>query len=251
MAEIKHTAAVLFAAEANRIAYETTPNAISAEMIEWCESFGTSPPVYVPVQQDTCGLFGFCNIGVAEKIKTDGGTIRFGWIIWEYPRLMLTAEFHAAWVSPTRKLVDITPKPAGETQIVFAADPSYPPDFDFLKRPNNRRSRTYQPADRADLAQANIANFTESQIQYETGRATRKGLTLEQCMEARVPIDPLPDLIDAFIRDAGERESLLKLVSTGIVQNTNPQRVSELARNQQRYLSNIRKLIRPAKDHPS
>lgn len=82
------------------------------------------------------------------------------------------------WVDPTGKLVDITPKPDGETRIVFAGDPTYPPDFDFTKRPNNRRWRIYQPADRAELAQAEITAFTESQLKYETGRAIRKGVTL-------------------------------------------------------------------------
>jgi hypothetical protein len=140
--------------------------------------------------------------------------------------------------------VDITPKPDSETRIAFAGDPTYPPDFDFTKRPNNRRSRIYQPPDRAELAQAKIATFTESQLNYEVRRATRKGVTLEHWIEARIPIDPLLDHIDAFIRDADERESLLKLVATGIVRNTDPQRVKELARNQRRNLSEIRKLIR-------
>jgi hypothetical protein len=225
---------------------ETAPVAISPDIISLCESLKTDPPGYVPVQTDPTGMFGFCNVGVLEKTKADGGTIRFGWCIWEFAGVCLTAEFHAVWVDPTGKLVDITPKPDGETRIVFAGDPTYPPDFDFTKRPNNRRSRIYQPVDRTELAQAKIATFSESQLKYETGRATRKGVTLEQWMEARIPIDPLPDLIDAFIRDAAERESLLKLVSTGIVRNTNPQRVNELARNQRRNLGKIGKLIRRA-----
>ena len=225
---------------------ETTPVAISADIIALCESLKTDPPGYVPVQTDPNGMFGFCNVGVLEKTKADGGSIRFGWCIWEYPGVWLIAEFHAVWVDPTGALIDITPKPDGETCIVFAGDPTYPPDFDFMKRPNNRRSRIYQPADRTELAQIKIATFTESQLKYESGRATRKGVTLEQWMEDRIPIDPLADLIDAFIRDADERESLLKLVSTGIMRNTNPQRVNELTRNQRLKLSKIGKLIRRA-----
>jgi hypothetical protein len=243
--EIERVSVTLFA-NAVPGGSETTPAVIGSAIIDLSESLRASPPLFIPVQQDQHGLYGFCNVGVAEKIKTDGGTIRFGWCIWEYPRLFLTAEFHAVWVDPTGKLVDITPKPDGETRIVFASDPTYPPDFDFTKRPNNRRLRIYQPADRSELAQAKIATFTESQIKYEIGRASRKGLTLEQWIEARILIDPLPDLIDAFIRDTDERESLLKLVSTGFVRNTHPQRVKELARNDQRNLSNIRKLIRRA-----
>jgi hypothetical protein len=243
--EIERVSATLFG-KAVQAGSETTPALIGLAIIDLRESLGTNLPRYVPVQQDPHGLFGSCNVGVAEKIKSDGGTIRFGWCICEYPRLFLAAEFHAVWENHAGQLVDITPKPDGETRIVFAGDATYPPDFDFTKRPNNRRLRIYQPADRSELAQAKIATFTESQIKYEIGRASRKGLTLEQWIEARILIDPLPDLIDAFIRDTDERESLLKLVSTGFVRNTHPQRVKELARNDQRNLSNIRKLIRRA-----
>jgi len=226
---------------------ETTPAAIGPDIIALCESLKTDPPLYVPVQTDPNGMFGFCNVGVLEKTKADGGTIRFGWCIWEFAGVCLTAEFHAVWVDPTGKLVDITPKPDRETRIVFAGDPTYPPDFDFTKRPKNCRARLHRPADRAKLAQAKIATFTESQLKYETGRATRKGVTLEQWMEARIPIDPLPDLIDGFIRNADEQESLWEFNPTGIgTRCTNTRRLMQLTHNQQLNLSKIRKLIRCA-----
>jgi len=226
---------------------ETTPAVISPEIIALCESLRTDPPVYVLVQNDPNGMYGFCNLGVLEKIKIDGGAIRLGWIIWEYPGLYLTAEFHAVWADPTGTLIDITPKPDGETCIVFAGDPTYPPDFDFRKRPPNRRARLYRPADRAKRAQARIATFNKTQIEYETKRATRKGMTLEQWVESRFSIDPLPDLIDAFIRIADERESLLKPNASGVgMHYSNPGRAMELARNAQLKLREIQKLIRRA-----
>jgi hypothetical protein len=83
---------------------ETTPVAISPDIIALCESLKTDPPGYVPVQTDPYGIFGFCNVGVLEKTKADGGTIRFGWCIWEYSRVWLIAEFHALWADPTGKL---------------------------------------------------------------------------------------------------------------------------------------------------
>ena len=66
------------------------------------------------------------------------------------------------WVDPSGKLVEHYPKPDGETRIVFAGDPTYPPDFDFTKRPNNRRWRSIsQRIAGAELAQAEITTFTE------------------------------------------------------------------------------------------
>jgi hypothetical protein len=141
---------------------ETTPAAITPEIIAFCDSLKADLPVYLPVQKDRNGMYGFCNIGVLEKIKVDSGVITFGWIIWEYPRAYSMAEFHAVWVSATGELIDITPKPDEETRIVFAGDTSYPAEFDFLKRPNNRRMRTYQATHPPGVAPAEINPPTES-----------------------------------------------------------------------------------------
>lgn len=241
--EIKVRAATLFAAQTSQTITETTPSAISPEMIKWCESFGASPPVYVPVQQDPCGLFGFCNIGVAEKMKTDGGAIRFGWILWEYPRVYLIAEFHAIWVTPAGELVDITPKPDGETRIVFAADPSYHPDFDFLKRPNNRRARIYRPADSAVIVRDRIAEFVPSQRAYEAARATKKGMTLEQWIESRIPVDPISGLIDSFLRDGDEHDTLWITAPEGS-RCSNPRRVAELGVSKAHKIQKIRDMLK-------
>ncbi len=94
--KVKKASAELFAkAVAAPSGTETTPTAITPAVISLCGSLSTEPPTYVPVRQDRHGIYGFCNLGVLEKIKADGGTIRFGWNIWEYPGLYLTAEFHA------------------------------------------------------------------------------------------------------------------------------------------------------------
>lgn len=196
--------------------HESTPGAINPEIIGLREALNADSPVFVPVRDDPHGMYAFCNHGVLEKIEADGGAIRFGWNIWEYPGVYLTAEFHAVWIDPTGNLVDITPKPDRETRIVFVSDPTYPPDFDFAKRPNNRRARVYEPADRVKLAEGRIATFHRSQIEYETNRAVRKGSTLKQWIASRLPVDPLPKLIDEFIRAADEREKLWVPSASGV-----------------------------------
>jgi hypothetical protein len=81
---------------------ETTPAELNTLHSEFskrlCES---GAPEFVPVEDDAYGLFGFCEDGVREKIRNDAGSIMFGWVIWEWPGVLLTAEFHAVWASPT------------------------------------------------------------------------------------------------------------------------------------------------------
>lgn len=65
---------------------------------------------------------GECFWNVKAKVEQDGGRIELGRIIWEWPGILLNAEAHAVWVSEERELVDVTPKPDGETKILFVPD---------------------------------------------------------------------------------------------------------------------------------
>jgi hypothetical protein len=47
-----------------------------------------------------------------------------GWCIWEWPGILLNAEFHACWLSPEGEIIDITPKPDGEKTVLFLPDPA-------------------------------------------------------------------------------------------------------------------------------
>jgi hypothetical protein len=239
---IRRVSAALFDREAAGTATETTPSVISPQVIRLCDSLKANLPCYVPVQIDPHGIYGFCNDGVMEKVKADSGAIMFGWTIWEYPQLYLTAEFHAIWVNSAGTFLDITPKPAGETRIVFAADPSYLPDFDFRKRPPNRRSRLYEAEGVAELSQRKIRGFKTSQIEYETRRAINKGMTLEQWVQSKIPVDPLPNLIDAFLCDADERDTLFTPTAKG-AECSNPHRVRELDRSKMQKLREILTLL--------
>ena len=122
---------------------KSTPATITAEVRSFAADIPADAPIYLRVTQDRYGLFGYCSDGVLEKIKNDGGSIVFGWVIWEWPNVFLTAEFHAVWRDQNGSLSDITPKPHGEQEIVFAADPSIPSDFNFDLRPRNKTARSY------------------------------------------------------------------------------------------------------------
>jgi hypothetical protein len=164
---------------------------------------------------------------------------------WEYPGLYLTPEFHAVWADPSGTLIDITPKPDGERHILFAADMSYPPNFDFGQRPGSQRVRIYQPPARPELVQARISRFNDQQIEYERGRAAKKGLSLEQWVETKIPVDPLPDLVDAFVRDSNERDTLYVPSPNGYGRDcTNPHRVIEIDRRRFETQKRIQALYR-------
>jgi hypothetical protein len=240
--DIRKVAAQNFARDAREPVTETTPEEISPEVIAFSESLGAKAPLYVPVQQDPCGIYGMCFVGVADKIKADAGSICHGWAIWEtLPGLFLTAEFHAVWVSPSGELIDITPKPQRETRVVFAPDPRYAADFDFLKRPNSHRVRIYRPADLVERARERIAQFNTRQYEYESGRAARKGVSLEEWVASKLPRDPVPDLIDEVLAKAAEKDRLLTPVSQGAFCSDIP-RMHSLQNEIARRLQQIRSL---------
>jgi hypothetical protein len=195
--EKREQSRVIFEKDRGQKTAETTPVSITSTIEELAAELSADPPRFVPVIQDPYGLYGWCSDGVEEKIRRDGGAIRFGWAIWENPRLFLTAEFHAVWMDKSGALFDITPKPQGETRIVFAPDPSYEAAFDFDHRPLNKLKRTYAPL--VIDFEARIAAFSETQRAYEERRAARAALTLIQWLESKARVDQLAPAIDAFL----------------------------------------------------
>lgn len=63
-----------------------------------------------------------CYKDVERQVAEFGGEIVYGWEVWEWPSIMITAEFHAVWRSPAGELNDVTIKPDGEQQIIFIPD---------------------------------------------------------------------------------------------------------------------------------
>jgi hypothetical protein len=59
---------------------------------------------------------------VDAKVERDGGSSVHGWRIWEWPHVLVEAEFHAVWQSPGGELVEISPPPDRETTILFVPD---------------------------------------------------------------------------------------------------------------------------------
>ena len=100
----------------------TTPKEIGETVKLLRERFNLAEAVWVPSRPRKDSIVQDCYKDVERQVGEFGGEIIYGWEIWEWPRIMIEAEFHAVWKSPTMELIDVTIKPDGEQQIVFIPD---------------------------------------------------------------------------------------------------------------------------------
>lgn len=236
-----------FANDIGQAGDETTPTGLSGLIAEFAEKLGGGKPQFVPVINDEYGLYGWCSTGVAEKVKHNGGKILFGWTIWEWPNVLLTAEFHSLWSDQSGTLIDITPKPQGETSIVFVPDVSYPPNFDFDQRPTNRRMRIAQEPDYSLSANVEIANMRPSQVEYETKRAVKKGMSLVEWITQKQQRDPLPPLIDRFINVCNELDFHTDYLSPGGGTFSPDRKFIELSNQKITLLNALHAAVKPSR----
>lgn len=102
----------------------TTPVEITPPIQRLCKRLTrATEPVYVPVDPVPGATPNSCFSNVAAKVAAAGGSQVLGWTIWA-TAVMVEAEFHAVWRSPVGELVDVSPRPHGEKQTLFLADPS-------------------------------------------------------------------------------------------------------------------------------
>lgn len=82
-------------------------------------------PFLVSVNPPQAAKSDECVENVMSVVEVNEGSIEYGWMLWERPRVLLEAEFHAVWVRPAGGRVDVTPKVLpGITKIVFLPDPN-------------------------------------------------------------------------------------------------------------------------------
>ena len=113
------------------------PLEISAKISEFCSTISSSKPLYIPVIPEDYSVAGNCYYNVMKKVSYDGGSMQYGWAIWEWPDVMLEGEFHAVWISPQGNLIDITPNI--ENKILLLPDNSISYDFNLRKKIPNKR----------------------------------------------------------------------------------------------------------------
>ena len=89
-----------------------------------CEIFADGEPVYLDVILSEQGIAPDCFMNVEKQLLKAGGSIQYGWRIWEWSNTLIEAEFHAVWRTPDNTLVDITPAPKDFRRILFLPDSS-------------------------------------------------------------------------------------------------------------------------------
>lgn len=93
-------------------------------VIDLCKSITKDiEPFYLNTEQENDSLLMECTENVYKKIKSEGGTVQYGWQIWEtLSGVLIEAEFHAVWVDLNGCMHDITPKEYGIDSILFLPD---------------------------------------------------------------------------------------------------------------------------------
>lgn len=103
--------------------FSGTPSALSAEVLDFCNTVcpGSSPR-YLLVQPIEGATLLDCFPLVQRLIAQNGGTACYGWRIWEWPRVIIEAEFHAVWRDIGGVLRDHSPTTPPTDRILFLPD---------------------------------------------------------------------------------------------------------------------------------
>jgi hypothetical protein len=100
-----------------------TPYQITPAIERLLKRLSGTSPVFVSVSPEPGASPDECFSTVERKIQQTGGTAVYGWTIWATP-VMVEAEFHVVWQSPSGQLADLTPKVNRATEIMFVPDAS-------------------------------------------------------------------------------------------------------------------------------
>ena len=187
--------------------YLTTPKELDANVATFAGLLGGLEVSFVSVEPAPDAATGMCHRNVAEYAAVHGGYATFGYAFWKND-VILMAEFHAVWVSPDGRLIDVTPAAEGERDVCFARDRRYGPDYDFSDRPQNRAMSIVAKVDPAGVASA-IATLSPARIAYERRRADHAGLDLETHLARKLGRTPLVVTVEELIAACEKRDSLV------------------------------------------
>jgi hypothetical protein len=124
---------------------ETTPPELTDRIRDFCLTISSeSEPMYLSVEPFEIPLINECFDVVQSRIRRDGGCSVNGWLMWEWPNIMLDAEFHCVWRDSTGRLREIPPRQDGETRVLFLPDPAKPVTNDLV---DNIRSPLFMHPD--------------------------------------------------------------------------------------------------------
>src|SRR5882724_645983 len=102
-----------------------TPRRITSEVRLFCDEIvAGGEPVFLDVSISPNAVPLDCFMNIQQHVAEAGGGIQYGWRIWEWPYILIQAEFHSVWSSPDGDLVDLTPSPGSVSPVLFLPDPS-------------------------------------------------------------------------------------------------------------------------------
>ncbi|MFT3768455.1 MAG: hypothetical protein QM820_23650 [Minicystis sp.] len=108
------------------MSFSNTPREITSEIAAFCGKIVAGGlPEFLTINSVHGAKALDCFPVVEEHVRRNGGSSCLGWRIWEWPGVLLEAEFHAVWRDAAGQLHDISPPPtAGAKRVLFLADPN-------------------------------------------------------------------------------------------------------------------------------
>lgn len=101
----------------------TTPDQVTSLVRRFCNRVVPGgKPVYLEETPQPGARPQQCFKNVEAKISGDGGSVQHGWTIWFWASVLMEAEFHGVWKSPSGELVDVTPRLADVKRVLFLPD---------------------------------------------------------------------------------------------------------------------------------
>ncbi len=175
----------------------------------------THEPIYLDVEPEEGAILSDCFPTVLRKVEQEGGKMILGWQIWKADYL-IEAECHAVWETPDEDLMDITPKPADISQIMFVEDDNLKYDGKQIDNIRMNITRNKLVDDLILVAEAifQFENKGERANLYDLTRA----LSSEQ-KEVWLYLKGLKDLINLSLQDNRTRESMCYCDSKKIYKN--------------------------------
>lgn len=173
----------------------TTPRVITPQIEELGKSISEYEPVYITVIAEPGSLINECFHNVDAYIEKHGGQRILGWSIWQRANVLIEAEAHAVWNSPTGDMVDVTPHSNNETSILFLVDNHMTYEGNCI--PNVRKALTSSPLVAEFIKLYNERNQIAAQTEGNTyslpSDMIRRLWEIEQAFNQRVGRnDPCP-----------------------------------------------------------
>lgn len=99
------------------------PKLIKPYVLRFCRSIvADASPVYVPCLPEPGAPANECFPLIEKKVAAAGGKCVFGWAIWEWPKVLIQAEFHAVLKQADGSFLDIAPKSLPIPRVLFVPD---------------------------------------------------------------------------------------------------------------------------------